>query len=75
MRKKWNDCYNCYDFREALKALCDKLDEIVGSEEYLRVFSMSLVHGDQYTGPTWEKEYNEAREILATNPKENNESS
>jgi hypothetical protein len=48
--------------REALAALCDKLD-VVG-EACSGIFVLAKIHGSEYDGPTWLEEINRARAIL-----------
>ena len=50
--------------REALEALVAKLEAIGLNEQFKSVFTLAWVHGQNYTGPNWEKELKDAKEVL-----------
>jgi len=50
--------------REALGGLVARLDEIHGDSRFQSVWMMAEVHGNPYTGPTYENELNAARAAL-----------
>jgi len=50
---------------EASTNLADKLDAIIASSEYRSVFTLAMIHGAPYDGPTFELELKELRAALA----------
>lgn len=50
----------------ALKNLVDRLEEIHNDSRYTAVWSNYYIHGGKYTGPTYVKELEEAKEALRT---------
>lgn len=51
-------------YREALQALVNKLDEISKHSSFVGVFQNAWIHGQVYNGPTWEPELKNARKTL-----------
>jgi hypothetical protein len=50
---------------DAAKALCDRIDEIEGSENYQGLFTLAFVHGLKYEGPDWSDAQKALRELLS----------
>jgi hypothetical protein len=50
--------------RTALKNLLDKLDLVNASPEYKGIWTIAHAHGIEYTGPTYEVEFYEARNVI-----------
>lgn len=48
--------------KRVLKSLLDKMDKV--EEDTKDVFAMAYIHGQEYKGENWKKEYDEARELL-----------
>lgn len=48
--------------KEALKNLVEKLEIVSKASEH--IFVMASLHGQNYTGPTYEKELMEAKKVL-----------
>ena len=52
------------ELRRASQKLADQLDQIGNSEEYKAVFTSAMVHGVEYTGPTYSKELKAVKKLL-----------
>ena len=52
------------ELENALQALVSKLDLI--STEIKKLTMLAWIHGNRYTGPTYEKELKHAKEVLKT---------
>lgn len=52
------------NFVKLAQGLVNKLEEINNSDDFQGIFSVALVHGHPYNGPTWEKELNALKEAL-----------
>ena len=53
---------------EALVKLADKCDEVV--EATIGIFTMAMIHGNNYDGPTFEQELKDARATIDLTPEE-----
>ena len=56
------DAEKMQEMREALGALCDKLDAV--GEACSGIFMLAKIHGAEYDGPTWVNEVARARTLL-----------
>ena len=54
--------------REALVKLADKCDEV--AEATIGIFTMAMIHGNNYDGPTFEQELKDARAAIDLTPEE-----
>jgi len=61
------------DLVEAAKDLLNKMDLIEADEGFKSVWSLAMIHGQPYTGPTYEMELQELRDSLATKEKKKND--
>lgn len=50
--------------RAALEKLLEKLGQVESHPEYKSVWTLAYLHGQPYSGPTWEKEVQDARAAL-----------
>ena len=50
--------------REALQGLVDRLDLIAADHEFQGVWTLHMIHGGIYSGPTWVDALARAREAL-----------
>lgn len=52
------------ELRLGLRNLVNKLNLIGANPQYLSVWTLHMVHGGHYTGPTWEAEKIAAEKLL-----------
>lgn len=52
------------DIEAAARALLEKLVRITASKEFLSVFTLAYVHGEEYSGETYEEEIASLKEAL-----------
>ena len=55
--------------REPLQDLVDQLDLIAADPEFKSVWTLHIIHGGYYSGPTWVDALERARQALAEEEK------
>ena len=55
-------------YKQALQNLVAKLEQIHADPQYQSVWTLSMIHGAHYSGPTYEAELNAAKRVLADPP-------
>lgn len=52
------------ELKRCAKALLDKLKLIMENREYKRVWELAYIHGVNYNGPTFDKEFDDLKGVL-----------
>lgn len=54
-----------WELVKAARKMAARLDEIMEHPSYQNVFTMAAVHGNPYSGPSWEQPLNDLRSAIA----------
>jgi len=57
-----------WSLEDAVRKFSKKLDEIHADEQYKAVWTLAMVHGLTYQGPTYKDEYASLKRIMESKP-------